>query len=1013
MSTRLPIFDPGRGDRAAATLDSTRGALPLRAVALRVEIAGTTAGVEVEQTFDNPYDEALEVSYVFPLPDRAAVTRCELSVAGREVAARLEERAAAHEAYDAAIERGQRAALAEQERPGVFTLTLGNLGPRERARVRFGMAYPLPREDGRHVFRFPLVVAERHVPGAALGDDAVGRGIHPDTTEVPDASRITPPRLAPGAERPVLEAEIALIHGELGVHEVESSLHAIEQRREPGRRIVRLAPGQAMDRDLVLRFRIGGERIRSQLCVQPDAAGDAAGDEGTFQLTIVPPAAPIRRRPRDVVLVLDRSGSMDGWKIVAARRALVRMIDTLDDADRFAAYAFGSETLAPADLAFDRLHPATASHRACAAEFLQVISAAGATEMAHPLGLAASLLAGGGPDRDRWIVLVTDGQVADEDALVAVVSAAPGVKLQALGIDDAINSSLLGRLASLTGGRVELVAQLSELEAALDRLHLLLASPALERVVVAGGAIVDGTVVPGGLLHAFPGTPLVVRGRYRGALRSLRVTARAALEPFALELAAEPAGLPALRACWAREQLLALEDRFVAEAGRRDELAAVIAHTSLRFGVLCRFTAFVAVDDRGPVAAVAARHVQQPVEPTLVGAPLAPAIASQSTITVTRWGAAPSASHHRTMCGTLQGDYFYMSPEQVRGLAVGPPHEVHVLAHLLWELVTGRPLFEVLDTFELLRQITQGVLPVPLLTAALAGLEPVLRRALDRDPARRPPTPGAFADELEAVVAPASAAEVAAWLPGLGGDLARQDALYARIAALRPPEHGYLAVERWHDSVDATIYFAVRAGPGGSEAAALRRATGYTVADPALLEAFLSEAALAIEGIARSDDAGTDSAGGVFRAQPFVRGLDLSRVLAELQQRHVATPPAIAVAVIAAAARALERALSLATLAGEPVGVLGRDLKPSSLRIGVEGAPVWTSLGVAPSPQLTARRRFAVPLAAVAGLRLAPTSGAAVEPWVGRSVVVPRTAVAVAAPPPPEPPRRRRLRWWF
>jgi Ca-activated chloride channel family protein len=1005
MPTRIPRFDPAPDDRRPATLRSSRGDLPLRAVAVRAEIAGTTAGVEVEQTFANPYGEALEVSYVFPLPELAAVTRCELVVSDRVVAARLDERATAQQAFAEAVETGRQAALAEQERPGVFTLTLGNLPPRERATVRFAMAYPLPREDGRHAFRFPLVVAERYVPGALLDEAPVGHGTHGDTTEVPDASRLTPPRLAPGAERPVLTAEIVLNHGALGIHEVECSLHAVEQLREPGRRIVRLAPDQAMDRDLVVRFRLGGEAIRSQLCIERDAAGD----EGTFQLTVVPPAAPIRRRPRDVVLVLDRSGSMAGWKIVAARRALVRMIDTLGDADRFVAYAFGSETIASADLAFDRLHAATAGHRARAAEFLHGVSAAGGTEMLHPLTLAVELLASADPARERWIVLVTDGQVANEDALVAAVARAPHLKVQALGIDDALNTSLLHRLASATGGRAELVAQLSELEAALDRLHLLLASPALERVVVAGDAILDGTVVPAGRLHAFPGVPLVVRGRYRGALRSLSVTARGPTEPFALDVAAEPAELPALAACWAREQLLALEDRLAARAGDRDDIAAEIVRTSLRFGVLCRFTAFVAVDEHGPVGTVATRHVQQPVEPTL------PPARNALDLRITPdWRPPSDSMRHKTQCGTVTSTSPYLTADQVRGFSLGPPHEVYALGRLLWELLTGRALFEFSETFQFLVQVAQSVLPEPLLPPALESLAPALRRALAVDPARRHATPGAFADDIEAAVTPASPAEVAAWLAALAGDLARQRLLDARIAGPRAPAHGYLLLACCATTGRSKIYAAVRSGPRGPELIALRRRVGLLATFPDEVERFLAEASVAVDGIAHTDDAGLDAAGGVFRAQPFVCGIDLAQVLAILHQRHAAAPPAIAVAVIGAAARALQRALSLPTRSGAIDRVIGEDLAPSSLRIAIDGRPVWTSLGVAPSADFLAPRRDLVPLTTVAGLRLDGAPRPPGEPMVGRSVVVPRSTVAAApAIVPASPPRPRRLRWWF
>ncbi len=1018
MTSEVPRFEPGEPDRRPPALASPRGELPLRAVTVRAHVAGATADVEIEQTFDNPFDEVLEVSYVFPLPDLAAVTSCELRIGERVVAARLEERGAARETYARAIEEGRGVALAEQERPGVFTLTLGSLPPGERASVRFRMAYLLPREDGRHVLRFPLVAGERYVPGAPLGGEPVGDGTAPDTGRVADASRISPPRLAPGAERPALAIEVTLVHGALGIDEIESSLHAIRELSGGDRTIVRVVPGERLDRDFVLRFRVGGDAIRTQLVTCADAGPApyrAAPGEGeaTFQLTLVPPVARLRGRPRDLVLLLDRSGSMDGWKIVAARRALARIVDVLDDGDRFAVYAFGSETVACADLAADRLHAATAANRARAVEMLTGMSADGGTEMYQPLELAAGLLAGD-PARDRWIVLVTDGQVANEDELVALVARAPDAKVLGLGIDDAVNASLLRRLAAATGGRVELVQQEAELEDALDRLHVAIAVPVIERVTVEAGGIVPGTVVPAGPIHVFPGVPLVVRGRCRGPLDAATVRGRIGREPFEATVRGAPGELPALRACWAREQLLALEDRFAAASRElRGALADEIIATSLRFGVLCRFTAFVAVDEHGPVTPPPSRSLQQPVEATL------PAIAPRSTIPTTRWGSGGGeARNSRTMAGTLRGKLAYLSPEQARGLPVEPPHEVFGLAQLLWEMLTGRRLFRGDSDFETLTAITRAELPSPLLPGDLASLEPILRRALAAEPGRRHRTPGELAAALEAAApALATPAEIAAWLAALDSrQLHEQASLVARAAAARPPARGYLVLARLEVDGTGDRFFAVRPGPSGNEPVVLERLRADLAEDPDLVELFLSEAALSIDGLVRIDDAGVDHLGGVFRARPFVHGLDLLHILQVRARAQAAVPAPIALAISCAAARALEAALHLPG----GVGLIVRELRPSSLRISTSGRPIWTSIGVAPRADLTPPRRSPVVLALAPQLTLGPPGAAPPLPpraWVSRFVVVPRTApasvpAAPAPPPPPAAPRRRWLRWW-
>src|SRR5205823_1234257 len=130
-------------------------------------------------------------------------TRFRLQVAGRTVEGELQERNKARQTYDQAIQAGHRAAIAEEERPGVFTMRVGNLPPGERATVELTLVGPLPVRDDEVTFRFPLVVAPRYIPGAPLPGPAAGSGVSPDTQAVPDASRISPPVLLPGFPSPV------------------------------------------------------------------------------------------------------------------------------------------------------------------------------------------------------------------------------------------------------------------------------------------------------------------------------------------------------------------------------------------------------------------------------------------------------------------------------------------------------------------------------------------------------------------------------------------------------------------------------------------------------------------------------------------------------------------------------------------------------------------------------------------------------------------------------------------
>ena len=590
-------------DAGLGALHTDRGNLPLDRLDVRASISGLVARTTVTAEYVNAHDTPLEATYIFPLPDRAAVTGMTMTADGRTVEAELQERARARETYDRAIEAGQRASIAEEERPDVFTMRVGNILPRERVTITLTLAGPLPWEDGAATFRFPLVVAPRYVPGVPLPGPAVGTGQAQDTDAVPDASRITPPVLLPGFPNPLrLSLSVELDPAGLDLGEVRSSLHTVTG--EGGR--FELAPGERADRDFILRLPYAGDGSGA-VCV---ADTTAETPEGTYQVVLVPPdAAAADSRPKDVVLLLDRSGSMGGWKMVAARRAAARVVDTLTSADRFAVLTFDHQVDHPDDLGRG-LSEATDRNRFRAVEHLSRADARGGTEMLTPLREGLSLLADSGA-RERVLVLVTDGQVGNEDQILAELTPLIGAtRVHTVGIDRAVNVGFLGRLAALGAGRCELVESEDRLDEAMEQIHRRIAAPVLTDVTVTAEGFAVEKAAP---QTVFPGVPLVSFGRYTGtATGTLTVRGRTRDDQdFVRQIPVRAGDEPAVTAQWARARLRALEDRYVAGA---HELEATIVQTSLRYGVLCRFTAYVAVDSRVVTEGGEARKVTQPVE---------------------------------------------------------------------------------------------------------------------------------------------------------------------------------------------------------------------------------------------------------------------------------------------------------------------------------------------------------------------------------------------------------------
>jgi Ca-activated chloride channel family protein len=311
-----------------------------------------------------------------------------------------------------------------------------------------------------------------------------------------------------------------------------------------------------------------------------------------------------------VVFILDRSGSMQGWQMVAARRAVARMIDSLNHNDRFAVMAFDDRIEQPTFDGGRALVTATDRNRFVAVEFLAKVDARGGTEMEQPLAVAAATLQQSPMDRERVIVLATDGQVTGEDQILGrLTPMLQGTRVFTIGIDKGVNAAFLRRLANAGAGLFELVESEDRLDQVMSKVHGRIGMPVLSNLGLDGeGLAIDArTLAPARCTDVYAGAPVLITGRYVGkASPSARVRLRGV--QFGAEFVQSVAQQPerqtfleryALSSVWARARLRDLEDRYAAGGQShpvRDEMEQEMVRVSTTFSVLCRFTAFVAVD---------------------------------------------------------------------------------------------------------------------------------------------------------------------------------------------------------------------------------------------------------------------------------------------------------------------------------------------------------------------------------------------------------------------------------
>lgn len=577
--------------------------LPLQRVDLRARVVDRFAVGTMTETFRNTFDEHLEATYVFPLPGGGVVHDFEMHVAGRVVRGVVEERAEARRQYAQAMLEGKRAAILEKERDDVFTVQVGNIPANEEVKIVISWSERLPYFDnGTTELRLPLVVAPRYIPGTPTDRGAVGTGTEADTDLVPDASRITPPRLADGFDpKTGLSIEVELNDGNLA--DLGCSQHATRLKLDGGKVTVSLArEDERLNRDFILRWRVATDKIETRLWVTH------VGEQAYGALSIVPPKREgFLGMPRDVVFVLDRSGSMEGSKMVSASRACAMLMVTLGPRDRYAVQIF-DDHVDWLDPSSGKATPACARPFAMADEagiekgekFLRTVTARGGTEIDHALGEALRAIDGRdeGAGRSPIIVLLTDGQIGDEGRVLKRIQREVGDnRVFTVGIDTAVNEGFLKRLATLAGGTSTFVTPGDHLEDALRSVGREIGAPLVTDVKVTGDCIVADGTVPAHIPDLFAGRASVAYLQLK-SVGEVRVWGRHADgNPLEIAVTPEVVEMPAISQLWARGRVLELEDRYRVEPAHQAELKSQIIAISKAHRILTRFTAFVTVDD--------------------------------------------------------------------------------------------------------------------------------------------------------------------------------------------------------------------------------------------------------------------------------------------------------------------------------------------------------------------------------------------------------------------------------
>jgi Ca-activated chloride channel family protein len=568
-----------------------RVVLPLKKTDVHIDVTAGISRTEVVQRFQNNLDRPLEAIYIFPLPSEAAVEDFELRLNDRVIRSSVKEREEAKATYEQAKVEGKKAALFEQERPNLFTTSVANLLPGESVEVCFSYVESLRFRKDRYDITFPMVVGERYIP---FKFDATGE---PKST-VPDAGRINPPVLHPNLDSGHrLSIEVSL--NGLPVKEITSSTHAIEVEDGGGndRYVVTTKPQRLLPNcEFSIAVHLRTNDVPSVSFVQ------SMGDEAYGLLSVFPPIGKTRAHqalPKDVVFLIDTSGSMSGESIAQAKSGLRRCLDMLQAEDRFTIVRFASDFsgFSPA------LRPAERGKIDEAREYIGGLSSNGGTEMQPALEYVLGILpreAG----RMPLVVFLTDGDVGNEEQLINLMSEhLENTRLFTFGIGSAPNEFLMHRMAEVGRGQSRFIRSHEDVGDVMADFFQTLEAPVLTDVTVEWeGAKVHA--YPGRCPDIFYGRPLQLVARSPGGFGGrIRISGLLDGEEqvYAIDLGEPGAGRhDAIDKLYGRMQVKDLMVRLM-QADEPDGQAALkqaIVQVALKHQLVTRFTSRVAVEER-------------------------------------------------------------------------------------------------------------------------------------------------------------------------------------------------------------------------------------------------------------------------------------------------------------------------------------------------------------------------------------------------------------------------------
>ncbi|MBE9127899.1 MULTISPECIES: VIT domain-containing protein [unclassified Coleofasciculus] len=597
----MPSYPPKLGGLYVKSSEVNLLVFPLKHTEVQAKVTGNVSRLEVTQTFENPFSTTLEATYIFPLPDEAAVDDMEIRIGDRIIKGNIKKRQEAVAIYEQAKKRGRTAGLLEQERDNIFTQSLANIKPGEQIDVIIRYTDSLKFNGGNYDFVFPMVVGPRYIPGTTIDENIIGGGSAPapmtlnqDTDLVPDASRLNAPILPPGARSGHDITVTVEIDAGVEIKDMHSPSHQIQIEREGHRMRVTLSRRDTIpNKDFILRYQVAGDRTQTTVLSEFDERG------GHFAVYLIPAIEynPDQFVPKDMVFVIDTSGSQSGEPLRKCQELMRRFINELNPDDTFSIIDFSDTTRQLSPLPLSN----TVQNRNRAMNYINQLNASGGTQMLRGIQVVLNFPEVD-PGRLRSIVLLTDGYIGNENQILAEVQShlKLGNRLHSFGAGSSVNRFLLNRIAEIGRGISQIIRYDEPTEQVVEQFFRQINNPVLTNIQLYWAGDGEPPIIyPATPPDLFAEQPLVLFGRKSDALPGmLEVTGTVAggeCYQQTFDLNFEDTGNPAIAQLWGRARIKDLTNQML--KGETKVGVDAVTDTALTYQLLSQYTAFVAVSD--------------------------------------------------------------------------------------------------------------------------------------------------------------------------------------------------------------------------------------------------------------------------------------------------------------------------------------------------------------------------------------------------------------------------------